>query len=356
MKRLLGLFIAVAISLPSYPVGAKDVTPETWSWQRSGFCTVEPDPKEPGGTPLNPIKLETFGELFEISVNRDEYLLDADPKCRWVELSGLYRWEDPFGYHGSLVESFPKHLKGEGARYLIATFLPPDTRAGNFHSRNVTFVGRFYHRCVPYRKVERGENVPEILVRVLEDGTRIKRSECSHWKRRTLIIRDVFVTEIRDEQPLYISGERNRSLIGELSDYTGNDLNEIVAETREKIRLLQDSVEAYADYEAQTLEITGDFVSEERLANSKENTRLNIMRIVSFETTLHHHAAFQRLNARRAKIRVFSDTTSSLDTKYACVCLRGRCKDQWPLYESDAQRVIDPFACFKSQEVRMIVQ
>ena len=83
--------------------------------------------------------------------------------------------------------------------------------------------------------------------------------------------------------------------------------------------------------------------------------RGTIMRTVSYETTLAMHPAFQQLNAARAVIRVFFDASTSSGVTYGCVCLRGRCKDQWPLYRLDADHVIDPFACFKFQEFRIVI-
>ena len=48
-------------------------------------------------------------------------------------------------------------------------------------------------------------------------------------------------------RPLYISGEKNRPLIGQLKEYVGEDFTDIVSETRHRASVLQESVEAYAE-------------------------------------------------------------------------------------------------------------
>ncbi|MFP4004958.1 MAG: hypothetical protein ACLFV8_14385 [Alphaproteobacteria bacterium] len=315
-----------------------------WVWYPTAKCKTKPEKGTPGSSPETAITLKHFPNLKSFAlkeanigagvvVGEDEF----KPNCKWVRLTGFFRWFNYYHYRGQLFESAKEYYFSPGVNYIIEDFSKDATRRGDLHARRVTLIGRFYNLCAAAERDEK------------ESGERwwIIGGPCHYGRDKGMMLTDVIIEKVYDDAPRFLAGDQNRDIIQELVPYEAKDKNALVKRVREWAALVKKGPKAYFAHRAATHplydrapQLDDDFV---------EDMRKRITHPDSYISYLSNLPAIQKLDMGSVPVAVFRNqyyVEDMRDTEsIGCICLIDDCTDRWPLLHSDAENFVGAAAC-----------
>lgn len=348
--------VSVRIILASFVLYGTSLAEEDTEWSPFDECQERPRPGEPGGSRETAINVDRFEDLLSFSMHQAETWDEPEweessgyfaPSCKWVRLSGNFRSSSYYNYEGQLYRDAPIfYAQGEvvGAtipHYYVENFLSGDTHPADFHGRDISVTGLFINLCGALdSKLER-ENA-ELLARDPDATPEIGFyfGPCHYGKYTGLILHDV-VVEGTASAPKFAAGESNYGIIGDLDLYQGEDIDGVVAKTKEWIAFVKAGpevfkraiVEGQAACEYDKGEPNSDYCK--RILDLAAGPR-------SIAVFLHRQDLLRDIAPLDADIRVFRGRLY-----YGCVCLADDCTNRWPLFDRDARFAVNPYACAK---------
>jgi hypothetical protein len=324
-------------------------------WHPSAEC---PDRKQgAGSTPATAIKLDDFDELDEAALDAmdsDDGAAKEPPEtpyeCRFVTLTGLFKWTDYYHYRGNLYKDLPAaYFGGPGKlRYVVENFADKTESRARLNGALVTLTGRFYDLC---RRA--GIDIPKG-----EDEVVLVFGPCHYGRLNGLMLRDVTIDRIEAGPNLRITGERNRGIIGDLAvmprDWSqtkavkqqfGEWLDALKSGRESYWRALQARSTRPAEEKAEELaDILADpddwtsFLTDSDASPLKDHSNAALLR--------RPFAVFTRI------IRDEEHANNDPSEVTACACLKRQCAEDWPLFESDALRFADAYLCTQFERDR----
>lgn len=289
----------------------------------------------PGSAPGDPIALEDFDEAWSAAVDAVENAADDEAKgnkdagfsrfeCRWIKLSGYFRWSDYYSYRGPLYRSAHGYYFDRQTSYLIENFADPATRRSELQARQVELVGRFYNLCMY------APNADMVF------------GPCHYGGYKGMMLSDVRILSVGKDEPRILTGEANRELAESLRAVPADwkDLADVEESARYWLKLLQSGRRAYEQAIAKDLDAM------------KPEERREYFDPDGWVGTLldPKRSNLAGKDIARLPMKVFYEpleTTPRAPEIWAtaCVCLKGTCEDRWPLITYDAQRLNSEFIC-----------
>lgn len=310
-----------------------------WVWYPTAKCTTKPEEGMPGSSPNQPITVRDFANLKLFA------MLEADgwepedeghfkPDCKWIRLTGFFRWYNYYHYRGQIFENANSYYFKPSANYIIEDYLNPATRTGDLQARRITLVGRFYNLCAAAKRDEEKSG----------EDWRIMGGPCHYGDDKGMMLTDVMIEKIHDDAPRFLTGEQNRAVIRELVAYEGEDIGTLRKKVRDWAGLVKKGTDAYAEHKLST-----DPFFEDKETEYIQGIRQGITDADSYVSYLSGLRAFQEINLRTAPVAVFhgSQLAEYLQMAEAvgCICLERDCRDKWPLLSDDAKNFVGAAAC-----------
>lgn len=286
----------------------------------------------PGASPNNPIVLEDFDDAWSAAVRAGEETADtgkgeglSEFECKWVKLSGYFRWSDYYDYRGYLYTSASAYYQRSKTSYIIESFADPATRRSAFQATQVELVGQFYDLCA------------------YAPAADMVFGPCHYGANQGMMLSGVHILSASDRRFQILTGEANRPIIGDLKEAARNwnRRREVEASAREWLSLITDGRAAYERAIA------------DDLAKMQKEERDRVFAPDGWlMTLLDPRSKITRLKGgvARLPLNIFYDADEEEDGMparevTACFCIDGNCRDRWPLLEADARRLADWFVC-----------
>ena len=336
--RLLGNIALIVLALLCAASMVRAAEPEKMRiiWYSSHRCPEPADKTALGATPEHPIEEKDAGDPFSAPID-DELELSrkaADEgkeratsrfECKWVRLGGFFTPTNYYHYRGTLVRNAWTHYgkSFETPRYTVERFHDPKVLRSMIGHRQVTLVGRFYYLCLT---APRGEDILFLF------------GPCHYGGVNGMMLDDVRIEKIHDDDPRYLLGESNRSIIGDTTPFDGEERDAVIAGVRSWAKLVQRGPEAYA---REAVDRNPVWEKESRRERAEAHAR--VVGPDSYVSYLNGLAAFRSLDTATAPVAAFWD--SSRYQVKGCICLQASCADQWPLTEWDADYFYGQAAC-----------
>ncbi len=339
-SKLMMCFLVVSACIVAAMAHAKDLEDVAMVWYPSAKCQIEPEPGSPGSTPELAIEIDNLTDLFFAAVyqSNKEYQENQqsneefEPVCKWVRLKGYFRWLNYYHYMGTLTDDSGTHYFDPSSRFIIEKFGDDSIRRGELQARHVTIVGRFYNLCAAAERAEERSGEDWIIM----------GGPCHYGDDRGMMLTDVFVEDVHDDFPRYLTGEANRTLFYELPHYTEDDISALKSLTRRWADSIQQGIEGHAERSlAQDPETKNDE------GERREAVHDIIVGRDSYTYYLNQNDAFQRLDVEKAPVVVFARgaTASQPVRAVGCICMIEDCTDRWPVLDSDADNFLGAAAC-----------
>jgi hypothetical protein len=309
--------------------------------KRSGVCV---QPKDGEGL--------SRGTAIVVARMHDAFagIMNGNSKfeCRYVTVSGYYRWTQYQDYDGFLFEDGLIATLGEfrieGSQLVIENFLNADFHGIEHNGSYVTVTGRFYDLCRPL-VAERERLGKE------GDFLYVLGGPCHYGDAMGAMLADVTIDHIEAGPNLRPRGSENRAVIGDLiaapSDWP--EIDSIRAEYFEWWRLLSRSEKALAAaaikrsenkmsakrYWKETLADDDDLTTYLSTSPKSPMVTRSIREMSQNPFTVFVHKAWIER----------SRDLSAVKHVYACVCLSSDCANDWPLLAKDAGVFFDNYVC-----------
>jgi len=318
------------------------------------FCAEEIS--GPGASPLEPIPIENFFDLFDSALTwGNPTLLEAERKfaeedgveipidynCRWVRVRGYFRVMFYRGYSGTInANSQEFYLRGgingpiRENSYTIENFEDPKTNRFLFNGAEIEIIGQFYDMC-------------RALDAEYGDGNHSGIGGLCHYgDAQGLVFRNVGMTGLLSEPFSRPTGEENRAVIGDLVNVPDNwpKLSEVIEIAKARIELIRESPASYWEKEIPaTFDRSSDIITKR---SNDPNEWISFL----------HFAPQSPINQKSfdpaiAKTKVFQQYYSigqdpdDISSVFVCFCTTNDCKNQWPLFKADAEYFYDPYLC-----------
>lgn len=319
LRTFLGALCALAILGAFAPARSDEQI--TIAYHLSYKCPASKD-KGPGSSPANPIPLEDFADAFDAAAAEDAEG-GGSYHCRWVKLSGYFRWTDYYSYRGRLYPSVTGYYFDNGASYLIEDFADPAARRSEFQATQIEVVGQFYNLCVS------APNADMVF------------GPC-HYEHQGMMLHGVKVLSVGKDRFRILTGEANREIADSLKPVPAG-----WSERRDAERSARNWLQALAAGRAALEEKLGAALNgmtpEEKNAYfapdswvgtllDRSRTKLAGRDISRLPLALF----YEPLDEGEAGPEIWAT---------ACACLDGSCETGWPLFITDANRLKDKFIC-----------
>jgi hypothetical protein len=292
--------------------------------------------KAPGSSPENPIALEAFDEAWRAAVDAVEDAADGGKgggissyECKWVKLSGFFRWTDYYDYRGWLYRSANGYYFDRDVSYLIEDFADPAARRSELQATQIDIVGQFYQLCA---------HAP---------GADMIFGPCHYGGHQGMMLNDVRVLSIAGDRFQILTGEANRAIADDLVEVppAWSERAEVEQSARYWLEVVAGGRAAYERANA------------ERLAKMDDKERAAVFAPDSWLAALldnrNPKSALNRVDRLPSKIffeRIEENQKEPDFWVTACVCLDGDCRDRWPLFKADAIRLKDRFLCLELEK------
>lgn len=311
-------------------------------WYPTAEC---PDRKEgPGATPATAIAIEAFDEIYQDVLDgietdneaKAETPSESRYECRWVRISGYFQWTDYYHYRGYLYEDLPSAYFGaaRNLRYIVENFRAPEETRTRVNGARVTVTGRFYDLC---RRAAMDVGADAMVF-----------GPCHYGDLKGLMLKDVIVDSVEAGPNLRLSGERNRELVGDLAPAPDpwGEAPAVKAAFFDWLRALRGGREAYWKVSIARWPLR-DENQADALADALEDRDDWVSFLIESDTSplaKQSNAALSRRPFRVFVARAGADEENP-DEAVACVCLSRDCRNDWPLFEHDAERFADKYLC-----------
>ncbi len=307
-------------------------------WFTSHVCQDKLEPGTPGSTPELAIAVDDFTELhFDAASAKDqpagEPAKQSKYECKWVALTGFPVWTDYYHYRASLYERGWETYRSPTVRYIVERFSDKSTRRADFIHRHVTLVGRFYDLCAAATRAQQASDKKWLML----------FGPCHYGENNGMMLTDVSVKQVLENEPRYLLGDGNRSLINDLPPVDGADLAPLENRVRDWAVSLKKGLPAHAN---ETVAANPSFTKAKK--NDIRDYKKSLVDVDGYAAYLFNKEAFRRVDPQSAQVAVFWSGADQADKKneaWGCICLRAQCADRWPLLSGDADKFLGDAAC-----------
>lgn len=295
-------------------------------------CTDIPEIGKKGSSKENPIKI-SIKKLLKKSQKMN---------CKWVEVSGFFRWDNFYSHVAALYPSKIKYYKlsptFERRNNIIwlESFLSSQEIKIEFQNSSLKVIGLFYDLC--HQLQINIQNLPEY-----KEGEMIWLFGPCHYSGMA-VLKNIIIKEKLSPPFQYLTDENSREKFGNLIPFKeefGN-LEEIRKNSLDFLTQLKaGNFEAYLE----SFGISG----EEDISSHEYQIPIFKMYFINEKSALEMlQVPFEELEN---KIYVRGDRGENgleydgEDIAISCFCLDGSCEGKWPISSSDADAPSSNFIC-----------
>lgn len=339
------LMVSVASSVAQIDAEDDDSIPYYWVWYPTAQCSEPLD--GPGATPETAIKLEDFYDIYydilEGKGNDDQKYDGSNFNCRFVEISGYFRWTNYYDYRGYLYASPSEFYLENESRFIVQNFADKATRRSNLNGAVVNITGRFYDLCHQADKDEESSGQSWFII----------GGPCHYGDMEGMMLRDVIVDSVSQGPNLRLKGEMNRALIGDLEemDKTWPEYKSAKATFFDWIASVKTGREQYW----KTAINNSNYKDEAEKAEKLEEALSDDDDWITFLATSDESPIVSRSLARlkRLEFKIYENLdyregwneSGNYRNVTACICLQRTCENEWPLFDVDAGNFADQYLC-----------